>query len=255
MKMIWNNSGRMVSFRVDGVIIKLRAGSILCATYAQKVRCEEEVENQEMVLLAFNQPFYCIHTSDSEVSCSGLLFFGSTHTPVLQIPEELEHRFGYVIKALEEEFDHPDQNQEEMLRLLLKQIIIQCTRLARLQLLPDQQEPVSSSHLNVLRTFNVLVEEHYRTKKQVADYAALMYKSPKTISNIFGRLSEKTPLEIIHERIILETKRLLMYSGKSSAEIAGELGFEDPAQFSRFFKNKTGSTVTEFREAHEPAAI
>ncbi|MDZ7646570.1 MAG: helix-turn-helix domain-containing protein [Cytophagales bacterium] len=81
---------------------------------------------------------------------------------------------------------------------------------------------------------------------KVSDYAALMNKSPKTLSNVFKTLGEKTPLQLIHERIILEAKKLLLYTDKSSKEISFELTFADPVQFSRLFKNETGFTPGDF---------
>lgn len=96
--------------------------------------------------------------------------------------------------------------------------------------------------------FNVLVEEHFKTHRQVADYAGRMNRSPKTITNIFSLHSDKSPLQIIHERLILEAKRLLLYTDKSSKEIAAELGFDDPSQFSKFFKKYTNIPAQQFRE-------
>ena len=75
----------------------------------------------------------------------------------------------------------------------------------------------------------------------------MLYKSPKTLSNIFSKFSDKTPLQFIHERRSLEAKRLLQYSEKSIKEIAYELGFEDLQIFGRFFKKTEGITASEFR--------
>jgi len=52
-----------------------------------------------------------------------------------------------------------------------------------------------------------------------------MYKSPKTLGNLFSKNSKKTPLQIIFDRIFLESKRLMLYTGLSTGEISQELGF------------------------------
>ena len=87
----------------------------------------------------------------------------------------------------------------------------------------------------------------YKTKKQVQDYADMLHKSPKTLSNIFSTCKLPSPLRVIHERVEAEAKRLLLYSSKSAKEIADILGFEDQASFSRFFKNMTGQSAVQFR--------
>ena len=75
-----------------------------------------------------------------------------------------------------------------------------------------------------------------------------MNKSPKTISNIFSLYSKKTPLQIIQERVITEAKRLFYYTDKSVKEIADDLGFEDVAHFSKFFKNCTTQNPSELKK-------
>jgi len=91
------------------------------------------------------------------------------------------------------------------------------------------------------------VEKHFREHHQVADYASLLYKSPKTLSNVFRKLGRKTPLQFIHERIVLEGRRLLLYTDKPIAEIADELGFLESGHFSRLFKRVTGDSPSALR--------
>lgn len=89
---------------------------------------------------------------------------------------------------------------------------------------------------DIIRRYYVLVDNHYKEKKQVQDYAEMLYRSPKTLSNLFAAYGLPSPLRIIHERIEAEAKRLLLYTNKSAKEIGEILGFEDLAAFSRFFR-------------------
>jgi AraC-like DNA-binding protein len=103
------------------------------------------------------------------------------------------------------------------------------------------------AEFDLVRRFNLLVENHYRQFHQVQDYANLLNKSPKTLSNLFAQYNHKTPLQVIKDRIVIEAKRLLHYTDKSAKEIAFELGFDDPANFSRFFKQQTGLPPSDFK--------
>lgn len=245
LKFFWNTGKSDLELKIDDRIMILEPQQVLCSTYLHKIQYIDKGPAPEITLLTFNRAFYCIHTNDAEVSCNGLLFFGSNYLPVITLDVEEAGRLGTLIAVLKDEFDTIDRNQEEMLRILLKRYIIRCTRLARKQLvkkdLPDVQ-------LDIIRKFTVLVEEHFKTFRHVADYANMMHRSPKTITNIFSLQSDKSPLQIIHDRLILEAKRLLLYTEKSSKEIAVELGFEEPAQFSRFYKKQVGLTPQEFKE-------
>ncbi|WP_163377579.1 helix-turn-helix domain-containing protein [Cyclobacterium sp. SYSU L10401] len=247
LKFFWNFGAVSLKLAIDGQQILLQPNQLLSCTYLQKITVLEEHNQPEILFLAFNRGFYCIHTYDSEVSCSGLLFFGSNYNPIIQLDEAEILRLRTLISVLQEEFDTRDQNQEEMLRLLLKRFIIRITRLARKQLF---NKKLPEKELELARQFNVMVEENFKTHRQVADYAALMNRSPKTITNIFAQQGDKRPLEIIHDRLILEAKRLLLYTDRSSKEIGWELGFEDPSLFNRFFKTHMKIPPREFREKY-----
>ena len=247
LKFIWVTEGRL-EISIDGKELLIEKNQIVCCTYLQKVRILKAPDR--LFLLMFNREFYCIHTFDEEVSCNGLLFFGSDYTPVLTLDEIELTRIHTLVNVLKEEFDTIDNSQEEMLRILLKRFIIRCNRLAKNQMAGGN---VQSGQIELIRKFNALVEEHYKSKKQVIDYAELLNKSPKTITNIFNQYSEKSPLQIILNRVVLEAKRLLLYTDKSSKEISLELDFENQAYFSKFFKKQTGLTPSEFKEqfAHQ----
>lgn len=247
---IWNDGSFPATLRVDGREVELCPGSINCTTYLQKVQIDNN--SGGLKVLVFNREFYCVHTHDSEVSCNGLLFFGSTISPVLRLDEEEADRLRILFEVLEEEFEEKDQNQEEMLRILLKRFIIRCTRMAKEQILKNDE---SQSDIDVVRKFNVLVEEHFKEKKSVSEYAELMFKSPKTITNVFSKYSEDSPLQVIHKRVIMEAKRMLLYTDKTAKEIGFELGYNDPAQFSKLFKNHTGKTTTEFKNSKQEVPV
>jgi len=245
LKFIWNHSDSPVTVKINEVKTQLLPDQILCCTYLHTLALLGQ--GNGLTLLGFNRAFYCIHTNDAEVSCNGLLFFGSDSAPVITLDEKEKDILYTLLDVLEEEFDTVDRNQEEMLRILLKRFIIRCTRLARRQLWKACQELVQ---VDLIRQFNILVEEHFREYKQVSDYARMLNRSPKTLTNIFGEQTSQSPLQVIHQRVLLEAKRLILYTDKSAKEITWELGFDDPSTFSRFFKSHTGKTVQDFRDRH-----
>jgi len=75
-----------------------------------------------------------------------------------------------------------------------------------------------------------------------------MNLAPKTLSNKFHKLNLENPNEMIKNRIVLEAKRLLLYSDLTIKEIAYQLGYEDPAYFNRIFTQKSEKTPAAFRK-------
>jgi AraC-like DNA-binding protein len=145
-----------------------------------------------------------------------------------------------------EEFSTPDTIQGDMLQMLLKRMIILSTRLAKEQLIV---QTLDNDQIDVIRKFNYLVDLNFKTKRRVSDYAEMLFKSPKTLSNLFAIYNQRSPQQIILDRIALEAKRLINYTDKQNQEIAYELGFNDPAHFSRFFKKMTQMSPSEYRDS------
>ncbi|MCR9253655.1 MAG: helix-turn-helix domain-containing protein [bacterium] len=248
ISIVWNRSDHDVSITVDDIPMTLASNQITTTTYLQKISFSEE--SKGAVAFLFNRAFYCIQDHDHEVSCNGILFFGTQDTPVVSLNEEEAHKIELLYQVFIDEFGTRDNIQGEMLRMLLKRLIIKVTRLAKQQLIPGE---LDNHQIDLIRKFNVLVDLHYRTKRQVADYADLLNKSPKTLSNLFSMYNkEKTPLQIIHERIVLESKRLLTYTAKTSKEIAYDLGFDDVTAFNKLFKKVTGCSPSNFKKTLEP---
>ncbi|WP_299190089.1 AraC family transcriptional regulator [uncultured Aquimarina sp.] len=240
-KIIWSKDHE-VSFRIDGSLIELQKDQIIFCTPLNVLEIENNTDG--IISLVFNREFYCIRDHDQEVSCNGFLFFGSSVPQILSLDEKEKVSFSMMFDSFREEFENKDQIQGEMLQTLLKRFLIKSRRLIK-EDLPESEIP--NNQLDIIRKFNILIEQHFREKHQVAEYAELLFKSPKTLSNLFNKYSDKSPLATINERIVLEAKRLLLYSDKTSEEIAYELGYKEAGHFSKFFKKHTAMNPTEFK--------
>lgn len=194
-------------------------------------------------MLRFNRPFYCILDHDVEVGCKGVLFFGASQLPIITIPDNEKEKFETLWKMFSIEMSSDDNLQIDMLQMMLKRYLILCTRLFKTQV----PYPSSNGDSDIIREFNFLVEQHFKSKHTVAEYSEMLNKSPKTLSNIFSKIGSKSPLQFIHERKMLEARRLLRYSDLQIQEIAYEVGYEDLQAFSRFFKKQEGISPKEFK--------
>jgi len=195
-------------------------------------------------LIRFNRSFYCVLDHDSEVSCKGILFFGASQLPKFTIPADELDKFETIWKMFEIEIRSNDELQLEMLQSMLKRFIILCTRVFKNQ---NNYTTLDKTKIDIVREYNFLVEQNFRTIHTVAEYAALLNKSPKTLSNLFSKLTNKSPLQYIQDRKMLESRRLLRFTDKSIKEIAYEIGFEDLQSFSRFFKKIEGISPSQFK--------
>ena len=239
---IWANSNP-VELVIDSVPITLPPNHILALTPIQYI---QYIGGNDAILYQFNREFYCIKDHDHEVSCAGMLFYGNINIPIISLDEKEQQKYKTLHEVFIDELETKDNIQAEMLRMLMGRFIIKSTRLLKAK--EGINETPKSSKVDLLRAFNVLVEQHFKEEHTVSFYAEKLFKSPKTLSNNFAKLNH-SPLQIIHERIILETKRLLTYTDKSAKEIAYEVGFEDASHLSRLFKKHTSQSPSEFKKA------
>ena len=239
----WNTGKKQVVY-IDEVKYDFEANSMLPIMLNQSFHFEKP---EDIVAWQFNREFYCILNHDAEVGCVGFIFFGPSPTMFVSLDEEHLDKMKKLLALFVEEYESEEEIKGEMLRMLLVRLIIQTTRLAKKQYYKETD--ISENKFHLIRQYNVLVEIHYKKEHQVQFYAGLLNKSPKTIANLFSLYSKKTPLQIIQERIITEAKRLFYYTDKSVKEIANELGFEDVAHFSKFFKNYTNQSPSDIKKS------
>lgn len=235
-----------VNLIVDSEPIKLKANQILSLTPIQIVQF---VAGQNIRFYQFNREFYCIKDHDQAVGCAGDLFFGNNHIPLISLDQNEQQKFELLHQVFLEEMENKDNVQAEMLRMLMARFIIKTTRLLNNNSAAGQLIKKKS---DLYRAFNVLVEEHYRRQHSVRFYAEELFKSPKTLANSFSKY-KRTPLQIIHDRIVLEAKRLLTYTDHSTKEIAYQLGFEDPSHLSKLFKKYTGTPPSAYKISQRQA--
>lgn len=246
-KFIWVTAGE-IELNVDHQSILLKAGQLITLSHLHHLEFER-IDGTYFALM-FNSNFYCIYGNDHEVSCNGLLFHGSSHVMIFDLSDQEQHKIDTLTGIMQEEFGSHDHLQDEMLRVLLKRFIILCTRMAENRQGVRKQ---NSMQFETIRKFYVLVDTWFKEKKQVQEYADMLNKSPKTLANLLSTYQQPSAIRVIHNRIQAEAQRLLLYTSKSSKEIAMSLGFEDQATFSRFFKNATGLSATEYRKKNKNA--
>lgn len=197
-------------------------------------------------LIYFNRDFYCIELHDQEVACDGILYNNVFEVPFIELDSNQSANIKSIMEEIRLEMVTDDANTEEMLRILLKLIILKSTRIWKQQhQLAEENKQVE---VQFLRKFSKLVEQHYKTHHTVADYADMLFITPKNLSKKISLLSKNTPNDIIKDRIILESKRLLAHTSLSVKEIAYSLNYEDDAYFVRFFTKHTGISPTSFRK-------
>lgn len=109
--------------------------------------------------------------------------------------------------------------------------------------------------VELLQSFRHLVEQNFRSRWSVAQYANQLGIGSTGLYDLCKRKLGRSPSDLVEERTLHEAKQLLIRSQLPVSQVARVLGFSDSAYFSRFFSRHIGMTATQFRKSHQDAKL
>ena len=104
----------------------------------------------------------------------------------------------------------------------------------------------------VLDSLRAMIEERFRQTRRIGAYAGALAMTIDRLTEHTKRVAGVTPAHMVRTRVVVEAKRQLVFTDLSVSQIAFELGFSDPAHFSRYFRRYADVTPQQFREHHKP---
>jgi len=138
---------------------------------------------------------------------------------------------------------------------LMASVVLLLVSLSRLSARADPATESSAAYMQIYETFRKHVEHNFRQQPSVAQVAVELGMTVGRLTAVCRAVARQSPQYLIHQRIITEAKRQLLYSPRSSTSISYMLGFRDPAYFSRFFKRATGESPVEFRKRAQATTL
>lgn len=135
----------------------------------------------------------------------------------------------------------------QILRGLAQVLLGQLARALYEQREPDASDTPATS--GTLDQFAALIEQQYLSHWRVAEYAQALGISPTHLTRLAREATGRSASGLIEDRMIREARRTLAYTQLPISRVAYELGFEDPAYFSRVFRRATGLSPRSFRNS------
>jgi AraC-like DNA-binding protein len=237
-------TGGAGTFKLDDYSIPIQPRQIFFTSPGQ-VRRWLSSEPVTGIALFFEPHFITTFFTDPLFLYRFPFFNYPVNYPALRLDTELFERSLGVLGQIEAEFEKLQNDSPHLIRSMLYQLMIQLNRAYA-----GQHEAISDdTRLNpVVFKFRKAVDLHFMDLKTVEEYANLLHISPGHLNKVCKQYLNKNASSVIKERIMLEAKRLILYSGKTITEIAYELNFADSSNFSRFFSSLQQESPGEFRE-------
>jgi AraC-like DNA-binding protein len=158
-------------------------------------------------------------------------------------PEQYVYVDDLLTKMLSE-YEGREIFSQELLRSYLRTILFYLGRVYNQQNKPGQPSQYKNE---LVIKFRSLLSSEWDKLSNVSAYAGRLHVTPGHLNRVMNQETGKNAGGWIREKRLLEIKRLLLHSGDSIKEIGYKAGFDDPAYFTRFFRNATGATPLAFR--------
>ena len=231
-------------YKIDFKAFKVEQAGLFFLSPGQVLEVDTE-KVKSGFQISFDREFYCVETHGKEIACNGVLFNNVHQATMIALGASDAPGFRNLLQKMTAELDQPGSAHRALLETYLRFFLIEALRIL------ERQTPAleaKKSHENrLVADFIALVEKHFLSIHSVAEYAQMLAVSPKSLAKRLQSEAYPTPTQLIRDRIVLQAKRDLRFSDKSVKEIAFDLGFEDPAYFTRYFKKAAGLSPNQYR--------
>jgi AraC family transcriptional regulator, transcriptional activator of pobA len=195
-------------------------------------------------IVHFNESLFSSFLQNSHYLERFSFFHGDSSKSVCQLPPVTHENLTALFESMLNEVNEVKEQNLDLIRLKLLELFIAVDRSCG----GSKQANVPKQKLTVLRSFQQLIDKHFRTIRLPKEYAELLYVTPNHLNALCQDLMGKTAGDLIRDRVLLEAKRLLTNADITVTEIAYDLNFEDKSYFNRFFKKNVGLTPDDFRK-------
>ena len=241
-ELIWVSEGNG-HYWIDNEQYEAGPNQVYCLTPGQVHQFKPE-KNIKGYVITFSQEFLLMPKENASLIFHSNSFHQLAGTTVIRLNEDVRTEMEDLVVKMLKEFDNFFLLRSEILRGLLNIFMIYLTR----QYKPAAQPPAKQGNRSLVNRFFSIVEEKYMVYKLVADYADELAVTPNHLNEMVKKVSGFPASHHIRQRVVLEAKRQATYSGSSMKEIAYSLGFDDIAHFSKFFKNFSGRSFTDYKK-------
>ncbi|SEL82645.1 transcriptional regulator, AraC family [Aquimarina amphilecti] len=206
-----------------------------------------ETQKPDGWVITFSRQFLVKNDIDYRFIEDINLFQDYGYTPPLLLNAEQLKQLNSYSAQIFETHHSITKFKSEMIGALLKLFLIYSNNICDIHTKDPQQLHAGSM---ILKEFKNLVEKHFSEWHKVHEYAKALHVTPDHLNRTIKSLIGKTAKEYLQSRIIIAAKRLLSFSDKTTKEIGYNLGFNEPANFSNFFKKCTGVSPSNFKQKH-----
>lgn len=241
-EIIWVQEGSG-THTINQINYQLSANRVYCTVPGQRHQLQVDPGSKGFII-SFTESFLNCHYNEYSDLNEEHFFHHLLQHPELIIGEDVAEDMQDVLLLLLKETSKKIALSNELAIKYLKIFLIYLQR----QLHSDSATTSSPKNNALIKHFQWLLENNFREKKAVAQYAKDLFVTPNHLNRVLREFTGFSARQLIKQRIILEAKKKAKERGSSMKEIAYDLGFTDIAHFSKYFKNTSGVNFSSFKK-------
>ncbi|WP_133177737.1 AraC family transcriptional regulator [Chitinophaga parva] len=239
---LWVRQGSGV-YQIDMNRYEIKADTVYFLAPGQ-IDVLQASEDLDGYVISFSNEFLNLYENNFDLLFNTGLYYTLPYSPFIKVQgEDMVAELEHMVLKMIKEYRGGHRLRAEVLRGNLKLFLIYLIR---------QDENAAYSYptkkFELVKRFLQLLEKDFATKKLVTDYADELAVTPSYLNIIVKKVSGFPASFHIQQRIIMEAKRQAFYADMTMKEIAYDLGFDDIAHFSKYFKNVAGTSFTDFKK-------
>ncbi len=228
-------------FTVDGVTYRPDGTPFVCFISPSQLQSYQVVGEDEQAT------GYCIYIKKEvlrslRIDTNALPFFKRSFESYYLLTPEQAQELTTLLDRMKLELQQLSSVTDEILKSYLEVFLLKCWGY-----LGEVASVVTSRPQEIVSTFMETVQAEVTQQRTVSFYVDELAISRQHLNQLTQQVLGKTALQVIHEVLLEKAKALLVQSSYTSSEIAYQLGFEEPAHFSRFFKRLTSATPRQYQ--------
>ncbi|MEM7183687.1 MAG: helix-turn-helix transcriptional regulator [Spirochaetota bacterium] len=229
---------------IDFIPYTYNPGSMFFISKGQ-VHAFEINPNNKGYIIIFTEEFLSKNLLHSDTMALYRLYNYHLYSPILE-PEKIEkNRVSKLILEIYEEYQYNnDFAKEEILRLLLKLLLLKVERIKQ----TIEPKIKNAEWISIFNQFKTLVENNYTQTRNANDFAGMLYISYKHLNEVCKAITGNSAKKYIDTFVVLEIKRRLATSDLSINELSYKLGFDEATNLSKFFKKHTHKLPSQFKK-------
>ncbi|WP_196893333.1 AraC family transcriptional regulator [Aureivirga marina] len=209
----------------------------------EQLHCWKEYKNTKGFFLLFTETFLRQNQANFKDLSYSFPFNNYLYEPLISLNTSLSLSLQKLFSFIYEEYQSNENKQKKEILQSLLYVFFLKIRNNEIQ----EKTIGNSAQKKLFISFQKLMDQKLAESRNINDYSKWLNVSFKELNEVCKLFTNLTSKKFLNQVILLKAKQHLINNEKNINEIAYSLGFNEPTNFTKFFKKQSQQTPKEFQ--------